>query len=124
METRYVMNDWCVKNNTPMVHGGISGATGMALAVIPGKGPCLRCLYPLPEQSGAEDSPPPGPPPVINTIPTAIAAFQATEAMKILIDSPNLIRDLIIIDLWTGDYQRVAIEQDPGCSCRGKRQSL
>ena len=117
METRYVVNDWCVKNNTPMIHGGISGATGMVMVIIPGKGPCLRCLYPSTEPSGPEDSPPPKPPPVINTIPTAIAAFQATEATKYLIGSPNLIRDLIIIDLWTGDYQRVPIDQDSNCSC-------
>ena len=36
METRYLINDACVKHNIPWIYGGVVGATGMIMDVIPG----------------------------------------------------------------------------------------
>ncbi len=118
MQTRYIINDWCVKNGIPWIYGGILGATGMTMVILPGKGPCLRCLYSEAEQTIS----PAEPPPVINTIPIFIASLQATEAIKLLTGSPDLIQDLRITDLWSGEYQQFPIKKDPKCICCGKQQ--
>lgn len=118
METRYIINDWCVKHHTPWVYGAVAGAAGMTMVILPGKGPCLRCLYPEADKAGdAESVESSG---VINTAPAFVALLQATEAMKLLIGSPALIPDLRIIDLWSGDYQQISVRKDPECLCCGK----
>ncbi|MDM8523838.1 HesA/MoeB/ThiF family protein [Desulfococcaceae bacterium HSG8] len=121
METRYIINDWCVKHDIPWIYGGVLGATGMIMVVLPGKGPCIRCLYPDAELIG-KNAPSAEHAGIINTLPAFIASLQATEAIKLLINSPDLIQDLRIADLWSGDYQRISVNRDPQCPCCGKRR--
>jgi hypothetical protein len=62
--------------------GGVIGTIGSTLTVIPGEGPCFRCLVP--------ELPAPGTVPtcetagVLGPVPSVIAALQATEAFKLL----------------------------------------
>jgi len=120
MQTRYVINDWCVKNKMPWIYGGVLEAMGMTMVILPGKGPCLRCLFSETGLTGeAGPSQITG---IINTAPALIAAIQVTEAMKLLLNSPDLVRDLRIIDLWSGDYQKIPVKRDPQCPCCGKQQ--
>ncbi len=56
--TRFVINDYAVDRGMPWVYGGVVGTTGMSMTIVPGEGPCLRCLIPdLPrrEQSPTAD---------------------------------------------------------------------
>lgn len=116
METRHVINDWCVKHHVPWIYGGVVASAGMTMVILPGKGPCLRCLYPESETKG-KSAPSIENEGIINTLPAFVALLQATEAMKLLVGSPNLILELRIIDLWLGDYQQVSVEQNPQCPC-------
>jgi len=120
MQTRYIINDWCVKNNIPWIYGGVIEAMGMTMVILPGKGPCLRCLFSETGLVGEAEST--GVAGIINTVPTLIAALQVTEAMKLILNSPDLVRDLRIIDLWSGDYQKISIKRNPQCPCCVKRQ--
>jgi len=120
MRTRYIINDWCVKNNIPWIYGGVMEAMGMTMVILPGKGPCLRCLFS--ETGPVGKAEPTGVVGIINTAPTLIAALQVTEAMKLILNSPDLVRDLRIIDLWSGDYQKIPIKRNPQCPCCVKRQ--
>jgi molybdopterin-synthase adenylyltransferase len=120
IETRYLINDWCVQNHVPWIYGGVAGSCGMTLAVIPGQGPCLRCLFPDPR--ACDGAPSPATHGVISTIPATVAALQATEAFKILIGSDAVIRDFRVIDLWSGNFQAFAIRRNPDCVCCGQHQ--
>jgi len=118
METRLVINDWCVKNKTPWIYGAVAGASGMTMPIIPGDGPCLRCLFPDPETAkNAVNTDTAG---VLNVTPATIGAIQAAEAIKLLAQSPDLCRDFRIVDLWTGGFQSFAIKRNPDCPCCGK----
>ncbi|MBI1925721.1 molybdopterin-synthase adenylyltransferase MoeB, partial [Candidatus Poribacteria bacterium] len=81
--TRYLINDACVMLGKPNVHGSIFQFEGQATVFYPGKGPCYRCLYPMP--------PPPGMAPscqeagVFGVLPGIIGTVQAVEAIKILL---------------------------------------
>ncbi|MFA7280583.1 MAG: ThiF family adenylyltransferase [Sterolibacterium sp.] len=102
-ETRYLLNDACVKLGLPWVYGGVIGASGMAMAILPGETPCLRCIYPDGQAAGVlatcETAG------VIGAIVTLVAAVQWAEAVKILIgDHQHLGRGLATFDLWTNDY--------------------
>ena len=45
---RFLLNDAAVKAGIPMVYQGAEAGRGTAMAVVPGVGPCLRCLLPSP----------------------------------------------------------------------------
>lgn len=121
MQARYVINDWCVKHDVPWIYGGVIAATGMTMTILPGKGPCLRCLYPETELT-VSNTPSTETEGIIATAPAFIALLQATEAIKLLIGSSCLIRGLRIADLWSGDFHQMPISKDPECLCCVRRQ--
>ena len=54
-EVRYLINDVSVKLGKPWVYGGCIGSHGQVLPIIPGKTPCLRCVFeaaPAPGETG------------------------------------------------------------------------
>ena len=102
-ETRYLINDACMKMGLPWIYGGVIGASGMAMAILPGETPCLRCIYPDGQAPGVLASCETAG--VIGAIVTLVAAVQWAEAVKILVgDHQHLGRGLATFDLWTNDY--------------------
>lgn len=118
-ETRYLVNDACVKLGKPWIYGGVIGTTGMTMAVNLGSGPCFRCLFP--------DAPEPGSLPtcetlgVLNTVPTLIAALQATAALRILVGEPAEAQ-LQLIDAWKGSHRAISVKRTADCPCCNARQ--
>src|SRR5215213_1400006 len=51
-ETRFLINDACLKNEIPWIYGAAVGSYGLTMTVIPYETPCLRCVL--------EDLPEPG----------------------------------------------------------------
>src|ERR1700686_3879309 len=45
-ETRYLLNDYAVKNSVPWVYTAAVGSYGVTLNVLPGKTACLACIFP------------------------------------------------------------------------------
>jgi molybdopterin/thiamine biosynthesis adenylyltransferase/rhodanese-related sulfurtransferase len=50
--TRYLVNDACYLQGKPNVHGSIFQFEGMVTVLAPERGPCYRCLYPVPPPDG------------------------------------------------------------------------
>ena len=50
--TRYLVNDACHLMEKPNVHGSIFQFEGMVTVLAPGRGPCYRCLNPVPPPAG------------------------------------------------------------------------
>ncbi len=48
METRFLINDACIKNGVPWIYAGVVGSEGMTMDIIPGKTACFRCLIQSP----------------------------------------------------------------------------
>jgi len=118
IETRYLINDACIKHQKPWIYGGVIGTTGMTMPVLPNEGPCIRCLFP--------DPPPPGSLPtcdtvgVLNTAPATVASIQVTEALKLIVGSGASEHRLLTIDLWTGSYRFVTVQKNENCPCCGE----
>jgi molybdopterin-synthase adenylyltransferase len=121
-QTRYLLNDVCVKLGLPLVYGGAVATGGVQLTVLPGTTPCLRCVFP--------DAPAPGSSPTCDTAGVLmsatglIAMLQAAEAIKVLAGRPEaVVRALRSIDVWTGDSRSIALaDPDPSCVCCGVRR--
>jgi len=55
---------------------------GQALTVIPGQGPCLACLFPVPPPPDATSSAQAG---VLGAVPGVIGTIQAAEAIRFIL---------------------------------------
>ena len=123
LEARFLINDVSLKANIPWVYGGAISSCGMTMNIIPGETPCFRCLSANPSGSGiALTCDTAG---VINPAPFIIGSLQAVEAMKILVGSPEINRELIMIDVWKDEFNRLKISHRTDCpACRGEYQFL
>jgi adenylyltransferase/sulfurtransferase len=114
-ETRFLLNDLCVRDGIPWVYGACVGAYGLALAVRPRLSPCLRCLL--------EELPEPGASPTCDTVGViapivrVVAGIQSAEALKLLAGRPEaLLPGLATVDLWTGTFQVLDLRgRAPSC---------
>ncbi|MDD5764098.1 MAG: HesA/MoeB/ThiF family protein [Candidatus Bipolaricaulis anaerobius] len=121
LETRYLINDACVKHRVPWVYTAVLATYGMTMPIVPERGPCLRCLFP--------DLPPPGTIPtcaeagILGPVPAALAAWQATTAIQILVGSADLAPGrLVHLDLWAGRAETISVARAAGCPCCGERR--
>ncbi len=113
VETRYVINDASVKRGTPWIYGGVLGTRGMMMPVLPGEGPCFRCLFPEPPDPGSIPSPREAG--ILSAAPLAVASFQTASLFRILIGREPVPVRLLTLDPWTGEAGAVRVERDPDC---------
>lgn len=120
-QIRYLLNDACVKSGQTWIYGAAVSSYGATMTVIPGKTPCLRCIFE--EMPDAGTSPTCDTSGVIMPIIASISAVQVAEALKILVgDFNSLHRSLIQIDLWQNDWRKIKLnEPRPDCKSCGER---
>jgi adenylyltransferase/sulfurtransferase len=117
--TRYLVNDACVMIKKPLVSGAILRFEGQVTTILPGQGPCYRCLF--------EDPPPPGLVPscqeagVLGVLPGVIGALQATEVLKLILGKGKpLVGQLLIYDALGTNFRKVRIPKNPDCAVCGR----
>ena len=116
INTRYLINDSCITAGIPWVYTGVAGTQGMIMAVLPGQGPCLRCLYPEPpaKESSANCL-------TCGILPTTVTMavpMQINLALQILtgeVEAGTLIR----FDSWEPSIRKLKVHSLPGCLCGG-----
>jgi adenylyltransferase/sulfurtransferase len=110
--TRYLLNRIALGKGIPFFHGAIRGLYGQATTIIPGKTPCLSCIFPKP--------PPPEVFPVVGVTPGLIAMVQATEVLKFLLDKGDLLANrLFLWDGMAGQASEICVERNPCCAVCG-----
>jgi len=115
-ETRYLINDFSVRENIPWIYGAAVGSYGLKMRVGPGVTACLKCVYPEPPQGAQPTCETAG---VLGTITATIAALQVADAMRILCVSEKIAAATITtVDVWTGEIRQIAApSRDPDCAC-------
>jgi len=116
MDTRFLVNDACVKMGIPWIYAGAVGTTGMVLPIVKG-GPCLRCVFPSPPRPG--ELPTCDTVGIVNTLPSIVASLETTEAFKIM-QGKEPGKELVFVDVWLSDLQKIKVKKNPDCECCGK----
>ncbi len=121
--TRYLVNDACVMLGKPLSHGSIFRFDGQATTILPGQGPCYRCLY--------ETPPPPDLVPscqeagVLGIIAGIIGVIQATEVIKLRLEKGNLLNGkLLLYDSLNMDFKKLKIQRNPACPMCGENPTI
>jgi len=124
LETRYLINDACVKQGRPWVYGACIGVTGMMMPVLPGETACLRCVWNEPSPPGTSETCDTAG--VLGPVVDLVASWQAIEALKLLTGRrAEVQRRLLQFDAWSGDVQWFdlgAARDAEACICCAKRQ--
>lgn len=113
IESRFLINDWCVAHQVPWIYTGVSGTAGLILPIIPG-GPCLRCLYP--EPPAPEDIAHPNKGGVLSTTVALAVSLQVTQLLRILNKTVHA-GELIRFNVWNPAIRTIKVPQNPGCTC-------
>src|SRR6188508_950576 len=94
----------------------------MAMTVLPGKTPCLRCIFE--EPPGAGVAPTCDTVGVFGPVVTVVASCQASDAIKVMLGRDDLVsRTLLDLDLWSNDRRRLEFAGPRGdCPCCGQRK--
>lgn len=117
-ETRYLLNDVCIKYGRPWIYSGVIASYGVTMNIVPGDTPCLRCVFP--------DMPLPGTTPtcdtagVLNGIVGVITGVASTEALKLLLHSEKISRALFSMDVWENTSERIELPRQPDCPACGQ----
>jgi adenylyltransferase/sulfurtransferase len=121
--TRYLINDVSVKHKIPWIYGAAVATEGRVMTILPGKTPCLRCVFP--------DAPSPGELPtcdtagVLGSVSSVVASIQSVEAIKVLSGNAQAIsQEMRVLDLWTNRLRAVSLDdaRRTDCPCCGKHQ--
>jgi molybdopterin/thiamine biosynthesis adenylyltransferase len=107
-ETRFLINDACVKLGIPWIYGAVVSTYGMTMAVIPHRTACFRCVI--------TGMPSPGSTPTCDTVGVLgpavniVASLEVTEGLKLLMEKKEELHgQFIYVDAWTATFEGVEL---------------
>jgi molybdopterin/thiamine biosynthesis adenylyltransferase len=118
---RFILNDACLELGIPFVHAGVYKYYGQTITIVPGKGPCLRCIFAeesieMMQKSGHNDSLDGVP----GMTPGIFGIIEALEVFKYIVGLPVNSKGFFYFDGLQMESQIIEMERDPDCIC-GKK---
>jgi molybdopterin/thiamine biosynthesis adenylyltransferase len=120
-ESKFLINDLCVRLGKAFSHAGILGLHGQTMTIVPGEGPCFRCLFEdLPPRGAVRTTSEVG---VLGTVPGVLGVIQATEAIKYLAGCGQLlVGRLLSFDALEMRFREIRLPMERRCGMCGKDQ--
>jgi adenylyltransferase/sulfurtransferase len=124
-ETRYLVNDYAVKNSVAWIYAAAVGSYATTLNILPGETACLACVFPDPPRGTVETCETAG---ILNSAVNLVASIAAAEALKFLVGARSaaarlkMRRTLLSWDVWANQRAEVSAARPlPGCRACGER---
>ena len=111
---RFLLNREAVRQGKPMVDAAMFDFEAQLTTIVPGKGPCLACLYPADPPAWKRQFP------VFGAVANLAGNLAAIESIKVLagIGEP-LVGRLLVADLREMTFRTIRVNRNPGCAvCR------
>ena len=111
--TRFLINRVCVEERIPFVHAGIHGLHGQVTTIVPGKGPCLRCILPKTPSEIKRF-------PVLGATPAFFAILQTMETLKLILGiGKPLVGRMLLFDGEDMSFQSIKVNRRTDCPVCG-----
>ena len=119
-ETRFLINDQCVKNGKTYIYGAINQFHGQVSVFDAQHGPCFRCLYPqMPTPEVIALNTGVG---VVGAVSGIIGSMQALECIKILTGlGKPLYGRMLLLDGAQMELREIQIKKQKGCPSCGQQ---
>ena len=112
-EIRMLINEACHKYRKPWIYCGALGSVGMTMNILQDADtPCLRCFFNESDSSGGESCSTFG---VLNMITVTMASIQSAEALKIILGSDSVRREILSVNLWDNCFDTIEIQKNTDC---------
>lgn len=111
-QARYILNRAAVSCGIPLIHAAVNGLSGQMTTIIPGKTPCLECIFPHP--------PPAAQPPVLGITAGMMGLLQAGESIRLLLSQNAVAASRLLV--WDGrdaSLEYIPMDRDPCCRVCG-----
>ena len=111
--TRYLINDFCLKNKKILISSAISKFDGQLMKFnFKKKGPCYRCFIPSPPdfENNCETEG------IFSPVAGIMGSLQANEVLKCILNSKNdLTNHVLIFDSLKTEFRKSKISINPKC---------
>lgn len=120
---RYLLNDACVMGKKPLVEAGILRYDGMVMTILPGVGPCYRCIFPEPPAPGTVPSCSEAG--VLGALAGVIGSLQAFEVLKLVLGiGEPLVGRLLMYEGLKSRFREVEWDRNSKCKVCGDSPSI
>ncbi len=109
-ESKFLLNEACVKQNKSLIHGGVKEFLGQVTTIIPHKTACLKCLFPenINNSYVAKG--------IASPTVSTIASIQSMEVLKLLLEiGEPLTNQLLVYNGLNQDFRKVLYKKDADC---------
>lgn len=114
-EERFLMNREAVRQNKPLVECAMYDLEAQLTTILPGRTPCLACLYPDHPPAWKREFP------VFGAVSGAIGCMGAMEAIKVLGGfGETLAGELLMCDLREMTFRKRRLQRNPQCKICGE----
>ena len=114
-QERFAMNRACVAQRKPLIEAAMYDLEGQLTTILPGRTPCLACLYPEFPSSWQREFP------VFGAVSGVVANLAAMEGIKVIAGfGETLAGKLLSYDLRHVEFRTVAISRRANCAVCGK----
>ena len=111
---RYAMNREAVRQEKPLIECAMYDLEATLTTILPGRTPCLKCLYPEDPPAWKREFP------VFGAVSGAVGCLAAMEAIKVLASfGEPLAGQLLTMDLRDMTFRNRAIQRNPKCELCG-----
>lgn len=112
-EAKFLLGEACRRRKIPWIYTAAVGSAGRTQNFLPfDDWPCLRCTM---TYDGAKDAPTCLTEGVLGSTTAMIAAAAAAEALKILVGSAKVRREMLYVDDWNGIFRKISLGKNPEC---------
>ncbi len=113
-EERFLLNRESIAQDKPLIECAIYDLEAHITTIVPGKTPCMSCLYPERPSGWKREFP------VFGAVSGMVGCLGAMEAIKVLAGFGQLLTGkLLICDLREMAFRQIAIHRDESCQVCG-----
>lgn len=114
IQTRYLLNEYCVKHKVPLIIGAATGFDGQQMVVDPRdeNSACYHCLFPASEKAPENNCQTVG---ILGPILAIVGGMQALETIKLLTGNKVTLSQLNLFDGLTNEWQKFRIKKQKSC---------